>query len=137
MSFVSREIVAAVAILRHPKVSTYLNQKGWKQHTKGSIILGASSGGLAVPCRVAGGRRVQLCRWGGTFRDRWSSTRIASVPMIGWWTSLRVPLVLGSKERKSSEFSLLVSMQKLVRPEVVGGSGLDPSVAILSLTRGF
>lgn len=57
--------------------------------------------------------------------------------MIGWWTSLRVPLVLGGRERKSSEFSMLVSMQKLVRPEVVGGSGLDPSVAILSLTRGF
>lgn len=86
---------------------------------------------------VAGGRRALLCRWGGTFRDRGSSTGIASVPMIGWWTSLRLPLVLGGKKRKSSEFSLLVSMQKLVCLEVVGGSGLDPSVAILTLTRGF
>lgn len=127
--------MAAGAILRHPKVSTYLKQKGWGQPTIGSVSCVRLREVWLSP--VAGGRRAQLCRWGGTGRDRESSTRIASALMIGWRTSLRVLLVLGGKERKPSEFSLQVSMQKLVRPEVVGGSGLDPSVAILSLTRGF
>lgn len=108
----------ADAILRRPKVQTYLKPTGWKQHTRGSIILRARLQEVWLS-PVARGRSAQRCRWGG--KQGTAELAPGQRRFQGWAGGLLCDFLWSLAIRRGSIWSFRrhCQWQKLVSPAIV------------------